>query len=606
MFRFNARQVVSCNQHAPLAVYRHSGGHAVRQWIWSLPTYVCNKHYNGSAGTPRCTIPTALATWQAGTISSRTSRISRHQTRFRSDGSDGDGSKYDYDVVVIGGGSGGVRTARTAADLGARVALVELPMALISSAEKGGIGGTCVLRGCVPKKLMLYAAEFATEMEASRGFGWITAGSTLEWHSFLEAKREELNRLNKAYTENLKRSGVTILEGRGVVTGHHEVDVDGRKISTQNIVIATGGQSSRIPIPGAEHAITSDEVLELAQLPKVVTLIGGGYIGMEFAGMFARLGCEVHVVARQELPLAPRFDGEVCRFFKEQVDSQSGIQLHMCANPTDIIKESDGTLTVKLEPLNKTSKEGKGVEGSSCSKFEIRGNDQVVLAVGRGAKTKGLGLEDVGVEMGPKGSLKVDQYSRSNIPSIWGVGDVTSRIALTPVAIMEGQALGQTLATGQMVAPDYEAVPSACFSWPFVATVGVTEEQATERGLAFEVYSSRFTPLKARIAAKGTGKPPMQCLVKMLVEVGSGKVLGLHMVGEDAPEIIQGFALAVKMGVTKHQLDSLVGIHPTAGEEVLGMKGPARTVNAVSVQKEQQDKQTTSTSSTSGTAQSRR
>jgi glutathione reductase (NADPH) len=437
---------------------------------------------------------------------------------------------------------------------------------------------------------MLYATEFATEMQAAKGFGWIEAGSSLEWHTFLEAKREELLRLNKAYTDNLNKSGVELLQGRGVVTGHHEVEVDGRKISTRNIVIATGGQSSHIPVPGAEHAITSDQVLELDSIPRVVTLIGGGYIGMEFAGMFARLGCEVHVVARQELPLAPRFDGEVCRFFKEQVQSQAGIHMHMSSNPTEIIKESDGTLTVKLDPINKDKDSSSSSSSSSGSSSEIRGNQQVVLAVGRAAKTKGLGLEELGVEMGPKGSIKVDEFSRTNIPSIWGVGDVTSRIALTPVAIMEGQALGQSLATDNLVAPDYENVPSACFSWPFVATVGLTEEQAKQQELSFEVYTSRFTPLKARIAAKGTGKPPLQCMIKMLVEVGSGKVLGLHMVGEDAPEIIQGFALSIKLGVTKQQLDSLVGIHPTAGEEVLGLKGPDRTVNGASKPQEAQQK----------------
>eukprot|EP00878_Enallax_costatus_P002153 GHUV01002322.1.p1 GENE.GHUV01002322.1~~GHUV01002322.1.p1 ORF type:complete len:489 (+),score=103.23 GHUV01002322.1:186-1652(+) len=431
-------------------------GAAKRQSLWCTASRLASTFPTSSSCIHSC---------HSSNSNSRMGRGSGVQTRFRANDSNGEGQQYDYGVVVIGGGSGGVRTARTAADLGSRVALIELPMAFISSAEKGGIGGTCVLRGCVPKKLMLYASEFATEMQAAKGFGWIEAGATLEWQTFLEAKREELHRLNKAYTDNLKKSGVEIIQGRGVVTGHHEVEVDGRKITTRNIVIATGGQSSHIPIPGAEHAITSDKVLELDSIPKVVTLIGGGYIGMEFAGMFARLGSEVHVIARQQLPLAPRFDGEVCRFFNEQVTTQAGIYMHMCSNPTEIVKESDGTLTVKMEPANKDK------DGSGSSSSEIRGNQQVVLAVGRAAKTKGLGLEEVGVEMGPKGSLKVDKYSRSNIPSIWGVGDVTSRIALTPVAIMEGQALGQTLATGELVEPCYEDVPSACFSWPFVATV---------------------------------------------------------------------------------------------------------------------------------------
>eukprot|EP00775_Hariotina_reticulata_P007825 gene7825-8022_t len=473
---------------------------------------------------------------------------------------------YDYDVFVIGGGSGGVRTARTAADHGARVALVELPLSFISSADKGGVGGTCVLRGCVPKKLMLYASAFAPEVQASKGFG----------------------------------SGVELLEGRGQVVDPHTVEVDGKKFTAKNIVVATGGQSSGIPIPGAQHAISSDKVLELDSLPKKVTLIGGGYIGMEFAGMFARLGCEVHVVARQKYPLVPRFDEEVCQFFMQQCEQHSGIQMHMVSNPTVIIKEPDGSLTVRIEPVkpkeeqsqqespqhhslgpasSRTDQDGSTLQSGQQGVFEIRGNDQVVLAVGRGGKTKGLG---------PKGSIQVDEHSRTNVPSIWAVGDVTSRIALTPVAIMEGHALGKSLATGQLEAPCYDAVPSACFSWPFVATVGLSEQQAAKKGLSFEVYIKTFTPLKATMAAHagsnngngsaGTSRQPEKGLVKLLVECGSGRLLGLHMVGEDAPEIMQGYALALKMGATKQQLDSLVGIHPTAAEELLGLKGPTRVM----------------------------
>eukprot|EP00882_Tetradesmus_deserticola_P000964 GHRQ01001045.1.p1 GENE.GHRQ01001045.1~~GHRQ01001045.1.p1 ORF type:complete len:615 (+),score=246.99 GHRQ01001045.1:169-2013(+) len=503
---------------------------------------------------------------------------------------DANGSSCEYDAVVIGGGSAGVRAARTAAENGARVALVELPFAFLSSAEKGGVGGTCVLRGCVPKKLLLFATEFKTEIESSKGFGWTNASAgELDWSAFMSAKREELQRINKGYKEGLVNAGVELLEGRGVVKGPHEVEVDGRSINTRNIVIATGGQPSRIPIPGAEHAIISDQLLELESMPKVVTLIGGGYIGMEFAGMFARLGCEVHVVARQELPLAPRFDQEVCEFFAEQCTASAGIHMHMGCNPTEIVRESDGTLTVKLEPkekkdsgdkesgkADKPSSQGNGSSGSGCS--EIRGNQQVVLAVGRAAKTKGLGLEEVGVEMGKKGSVKVDEHSRTNIPSIWAVGDVTSRIALTPVAIMEGQDVGLSIATGQDVTPNYDAVPSACFSWPYVATVGLTEGEAASKELSFEVYSHSFSPLRAHLAARASPDKPLQrCLVKMLCEPGGGKLLGLHMVGEEAPEIIQGFALALKLGTTKQQVDSLIGIHPTSAEEVLGLKGPTRS-----------------------------
>uniref|UniRef100_A0A383VZR7 Glutathione-disulfide reductase n=1 Tax=Tetradesmus obliquus TaxID=3088 RepID=A0A383VZR7_TETOB len=538
-------------------------------------------HLCKAAATAGCTrgalAPTAAAAFLRH-ASSRSRSTRNITTRAAAPGANGSSSSssssYDYDAVIIGAGSAGVRAARTAAEKGARVAVVELPMAFLSSADKGGVGGTCVLRGCVPKKLLLFATEFKSEIESAKGFGWTGASAgELDWGGFMAAKREELSRINKGYKEGLDSAGVELLEGRGVVKGPHEVEVDGRSITTRNIVIATGGQPSHIPIPGAEHAIISDQVLELEALPKVVTLIGGGYIGMEFAGMFARLGCEVHVVARQSLPLAPRFDKEVCEFFMEQCTASAGIHMHMNCNPTDIIREADGSLTVKLAPAEKKDSSSSSSSGGG----EIRGNAQVVLAVGRAAKTKGLGLEEIGVEMGPKGSVKVDAHSRTNVPSIWAVGDVTSRIALTPVAKMEGQAVGLSIATGQEVTPSYEAVPSACFSWPYVATVGLTEEEAAKKGLTFEVYSHTFSPLRAHLAARAAPDKPLQrCFVKMLTEPGAGKLLGLHMVGEEAPEIIQGFALALKLGSTKQQLDSLVGIHPTSAEEVLGLKGPVR------------------------------
>ncbi|GBF98807.1 glutathione chloroplastic [Raphidocelis subcapitata] len=466
---------------------------------------------------------------------------------------------YDYDIITIGAGSGGVRGSRFAASYGARVAVVELPFEYISSDTAGGVGGTCVLRGCVPKKLMVYASEYASAFRDSEGFGW--EGRPLpghSWTSFLEAKRKELQRLNGAYKNTLKNANVELIEGRGRVVDAHTVDVDGVRYTAKNIVIAVGGKPSRISIPGADLCITSDEALELAERPNKITVLGAGYIALEFAGVFHRFGAETHVAFRAPLPLRG-FDEEVRKFATEQY-AATGLNLHAGLKPAEVTRQPDGRFAVTLV-------------GEDGSRTVIKDNDQVLMATGRAPKTSGLGLESAGVKLGKKGEVVVDDYSRTNVPSIWAVGDVTDRINLTPVALMEGMALARTIVKGEPTKPDYDFVASAVFSWPNIATVGLTEEQAVKRYGDVDVYTSSFRPMRNTISGS-----PLRSFMKLIVDAGSGVVVGAHMVGDDSAEIMQGFAVALKLGVTKQQLDATVGIHPTAAEEFVTMRSVSREV----------------------------
>jgi glutathione reductase (NADPH) len=488
---------------------------------------------------------------------------------------------YDYDLFFLGAGSGGVRGARFASSYGARVAVAEMPLQWVSSDTAGGVGGTCVLRGCVPKKLMVYASEYADFAKQSAGFGWQVDPSNpapeFAWDKFMAAKRAELTRLNSAYKNTLKNAGVELIEGRATVAGPHEIDVAGvGRFTAKNIVVAVGGKPARLSIPGAEHCIDSDQALELPTRPHKVAILGSGFIALEFGGIFKRFGGEVDVVYRQPLPLRG-FDEEVRRFAAEQY-AATGLNLHSECTPVEVRKDSSTgklTLVVKHTP--------------SGEKREISGLDQVMMATGRAPRTGGLGLEEAGVELGKNGKVVVDRFSATRVPSIHAIGDVTDRINLTPVALMEGMALAKTLVLGEPTEPDYSDVPSAVFSWPQISTVGLTEEQAAERygaggsgggggsgsgkGQGVDVYVSTFRPMRNTISGS-----PLRTMMKMLVDRASGRVVGVHMVGDDAAEIMQGMAVAVKCGATKAQVDSTVGIHPSAAEELVTMRSATRTV----------------------------
>lgn len=485
-------------------------------------------------------------------------RCRRTAVSVRSEAGNGS-TQYDYDMITIGAGSGGVRASRFATSYGAKVACVELPFDYISSESKGGVGGTCVLRGCVPKKLMVYASEYADDFKDSVGFGWEERDLPHHnWTKFIEAKRKELQRLNNAYKNTLSNANVELMQGFGKIVDPHTVDVDGKRYTAKNILIAVGGKPHVLPIPGAELTISSDEALELAERPQKITVLGGGYIALEFSGIFRRFGSEVHTVFRQPLPLRG-FDEEVRKFAYEQY-AAAGLTMHPGYSPVEVIKQENGKLTCVV-----ADKEG--------NKVEIKDNDQVMMATGRVPKIQGLGLEQVGVQLGKRGEIAVNEYSQTSVPSIWAVGDVTDRINLTPVALMEGMALAKTIALNQPTKPDYLAVASAVFSHPNIATVGLTEEQAVQQYGDVDIYTSSFRPMRNTISGS-----PLRTFMKLVVDAASDKVVGCHMVGDDSAEIMQGFAVAVKMGVTKAQLDTVVGIHPSSAEEFVTMRSVTRKV----------------------------
>ncbi|KAG2495814.1 hypothetical protein HYH03_006055 [Edaphochlamys debaryana] len=469
--------------------------------------------------------------------------------------------EYDFDLFTIGAGSGGVRGSRFASAYGAKVAVCELPFDYVSSDTKGGVGGTCVLRGCVPKKLMVYASEYAEEFKAAAGFGWTlpTGAISHSWTAFIDAKRKELLRLNNAYKNTLNNAKVTLVEGRGKVVDAHTVEVDGKRYRAKNILIAVGGKPTRLNIPGAELCITSDEALELPACPKKIAILGSGYIAVEFAGIFSRFGSEVHTCFRQPTPLRG-FDSEVRKFANEQYVA-AGLHLHPSVNPVSVQRQPDGKLSLTV----------KAVEGGATT--TLTDLDQVMMATGRAPKTQGLGLEEAGVTMGAKGEIVVNDFCRTNVPSIWAIGDVIDRIQLTPVALMEGMAVAKSVALSQPTKPDYWAVPSAVFSNPEIATVGYTEEAAAAEFGDLDIFTASFKPMRNTISGS-----PIRTFMKVVVDANTQKVVGMHMVGADAAEIMQGFAVAVKMGVTKADLDSVVGIHPSAAEEFVTMRTVTRKV----------------------------
>lgn len=446
---------------------------------------------------------------------------------------------FDFDMFTIGAGSGGVAASRRAGEYGARVAIC----------EELRVGGTCVMRGCVPKKLLVYGASYAEQFEDAAGFGWSVDGARLDWAKLMAAKAAELDRLELIYRRLLADSKVELIAGRGKLIDAHTVEVDERRYTAKYILLATGGRPELPNIPGIELAITSNEALELPELPKRVAIVGGGYIGVEFAGIFNAAGAKVTMLLRGDNVLRG-FDQEVRERLGEEL-RERGIEVLTEVRVRSIDRRSSGSLSVLLD---------------HDDMLEV---DAVLYATGRLPNSRGLGLEQLGVELGPNGEVLVDERNRTKVPNIYAVGDVTHRVNLTPVAIAEGRALAETLFHKKPLILDRRNIPTAVFSRPPVACVGLTEEQAREQCEAVDIYCARFRPMKATLSGRTE-----RVLVKLVVDRPSGVVLGAHMVGDDAPEIIQGLAIAIKCGATKRDFDATIGIHPSAAEEFVTMRFP--------------------------------
>ncbi|MFN3242885.1 MAG: glutathione-disulfide reductase [Planctomycetota bacterium] len=444
----------------------------------------------------------------------------------------------DYDLFVIGAGSGGVRAARMAAGFGANVAI----------AEDRYLGGTCVNVGCVPKKLYVYASEFRHAFEDARGFGWSAQTPSFDWHTLRDNKKDEIARLNGIYDKMLGNAGAEVIHGRASIVGPNEVEVGGRRITADKILIATGGWPRRDTRPGTELGITSNEVFDLPEFPRRILIAGGGYIAVEFAGIFNGLGAEVTQLYRGPLFLRG-FDRDVREFAAQELP-KSGIDLRVEVI-VDSIEKTQGGLRCRL---------------SDGSDVEV---DQVLYAIGRVPNTDGLGLENVGVEQDDDGYVQVDGDFRTAVPSIFAVGDVTGGMELTPVALAEGMAFARKQFGGVDRPVEYEFVPSAVFCQPNIGTVGFTEERAREEFDRITLYKSTFRPMKHTISGRDE-----KTLMKLIVDDATDRVVGVHMMGPDAGEIIQGIAIALKAGATKATFDATIGIHPTAAEEFVTMREP--------------------------------
>ncbi|NBA96689.1 glutathione-disulfide reductase [Pseudomonas sp. R5(2019)] len=447
---------------------------------------------------------------------------------------------YDFDLFVIGAGSGGVRAARFAAGFGAKVAV----------AESRYLGGTCVNVGCVPKKLLVYGAHFADDFEHAKGFGWSLDEAGFDWATLIANKNREIERLNGIYRNLLVNSGVTLHEGHARLIDPHQVEVNGQRFTAKKILIATGGWPQIPEIPGREHAISSNEAFFLKTLPKRVIVVGGGYIAVEFAGIFEGLGAETTLLYRRELFLRG-FDISVRKHLQEEL-TKRGMDLQFNADIQRIDKQADGSLKVTL-------KDGRSLE-----------TDCVFYATGRRPMLDNLGLEHTGVRFDERGFVEVnDQYETAE-PSILAIGDVIGRVQLTPVALAEGMAVARRLFQPEQYRKvDYLHIPTAVFSQPPIGTVGLTEEQAREQGHDVVLFESRFRPMKLTLT-----ECQERTLMKLVVDKKSDKVLGCHMVGPDAGEIVQGLAIALKAGATKQLFDETIGVHPTAAEEFVTLRTP--------------------------------
>ncbi|MCC6076591.1 glutathione-disulfide reductase [Pseudomonas sp. GCM10022188] len=447
---------------------------------------------------------------------------------------------YDFDLFVIGAGSGGVRAARFAAGFGARVAV----------AESRYLGGTCVNVGCVPKKLLVYGAHIAEEFEQARGYGWSLEGARFDWPTLIGNKTREIQRLNGIYRNLLVNSGVTLLEGHACLVGAHEVEVNGQRYSAERILIAVGGWPQVPDIPGRELAITSNEAFYLEQLPRRILVVGGGYIAVEFASIFHGLGAQTSLLYRGERFLRG-FDEAVRTHLEEEL-RKKGMDLQFNSDIAAIERQDDGSLRATL-------RDGRVLEA-----------DCVFYATGRRPMLDGLGLANAGVALNERGFIAVDDEYRTSVPSILAIGDVIGRLQLTPVALAEGMAVARRLFRPEEYRPvDYTQIPTAVFSLPNISTVGLTEQQALEQGHKVKVFESRFRPMKLTLT-----ESPERTLMKLVVDAESDRVLGCHMVGPEAGEIIQGLAVALKAGATKAVFDETLGIHPTAAEEFVTLRTP--------------------------------
>jgi glutathione reductase (NADPH) len=447
--------------------------------------------------------------------------------------------QYDFDLFTIGAGSGGVRASRMSASFGAKVAV----------AEERYLGGTCVNVGCIPKKLLVYASHYGEDFADAAGYGWSVGERRVDWAKLIANKNKEIGRLNTVYEKILADAGVEILEGHASVIDQHTVELDGKKFTTNYILIATGSWPVVPQFPGSEHAITSNEAFYLPTLPERVIIVGGGYIGAEFAGIFHGLGAHTTQLYRGGLFLRG-FDDDVRSTLAEEM-LKRGIDLTF---KTDI-----GRIEKRGSTLRATLTDGEIIEA-----------DQILYATGRDPNTRELRLERAAVRLKENGAVIVDEYSRSNIDNIYAIGDCTDRMMLTPVAIAEGMAVANTLFNNSPTKPGYLNVPTVVFSTPNCGTVGLTEQDASERKFTTDIYKSLFKPLKHTL----TGRDE-RTMMKLVVDQTTDRVLGCHMVGPDAGEIIQGLAVALNCGATKAHFDATIGIHPTAAEEFVTMRTKA-------------------------------
>ena len=453
---------------------------------------------------------------------------------------------YDYDLFVIGGGSGGVRAARVAAAMGKRVAI----------AEEYRFGGTCVIRGCVPKKLFVYASQYSEHFEDAAGYGWNVPPASFDWKTLLANKDREIARLEGIYRRNVEASGATILDTRAEFVDRHTVRLvaDGRTVSADQILIATGGRPSPHPaLKGHEHCITSNEAFHLETLPKSVMVGGGGYIAVEFANIFHGLGVETTLVYRG-VKILNHFDEDLRTGLQEAM-TDKGIEIVCRAVAEEVVRRDDGRLDVRL------------------SNGETRTVDQFMLAMGRSPNTEGLGLEVVGIDTSVTGAIVVDRYSRTNVDNIWAIGDVTDRVQLTPVAIHEAMCFVETAFRDNPTAPDHDLIATAVFSQPEIGTVGLSEREAAEKYPELEVYRASFRPMRNTLSGRNE-----KMLMKLIVDAASRRMVGAHIMGPDAGEMAQLLGISLKAGVTKDDFDRTMAVHPTAAEELVTMYKPTYRV----------------------------